>query len=142
VVVGRPRWKYQGDLDLIRELGMGDRVDFLHFVPNDDLPLIYNLADCFAYPSFYEAFGLVQLEAMACGCPVIAASSGAIPEISGGAALLFDPRSPEELGEAILRVVGDPALRTDLVGKGLSRAKEFTWERCARQTLDVLGELV
>ena len=142
VVVGRPRWKYQADLDLIRELGMGDRVDFLHFVPNDDLPLIYSLAGCFVYPSLYEAFGMAQLEAMACGCPVIAARAGAIPEICGDAALLFDPGSPEELGEAILRVVGDPMLRNDLVGKGLTRAKEFTWERCARQTLEVLTELV
>jgi glycosyltransferase involved in cell wall biosynthesis len=141
VVVGRARWKYERDLELIRELGMGDRVDFLHFVPNDDLPLIYNLAGCFAYPSLYEAFGLVQLEAMACGCPVVAARSGAIPEISGNAALLFDPHSPEELGEAILGVVGDPALRNDLVARGLARAKEFTWERCARQTLEVLTEL-
>jgi glycosyltransferase involved in cell wall biosynthesis len=142
VVVGRPRWKYQADLDLIRELGMGDRVDFLHFVPNDDLPLIYNLAGCFVCPSLYEAFGLAQLEAMACGCPVIAARAGAIPEICGDAALLFDPRSPEELGQEIVRVVGDPMLRNEMVGKGLTRANEFTWERCARQTLEVLTELV
>ena len=142
MVVGRPRWKYEADLDLIRELGLGDRVDFLHFVSNDDLPLIYNLAGCFVYPSLYESFGLAQLEAMACGCPVVGARSGAIPEISGDAALLFDPRSPEELGEAIVRVVGDSMLRNDLVGKGLTRAKKFTWERCARQTLEVLTELV
>ncbi len=141
VVVGRPRWKYESDLDLIRELGVSDRVDFLHFVPNDDLPLVYNLADCFVYPSLYESFGLAQLEAMACGCPVIGARSGAIPEVSGGAALLFDPHSPQELGEAILRITGDSTLREDLVRKGLARAKEFTWERCARQTLEVLAEV-
>jgi glycosyltransferase involved in cell wall biosynthesis len=142
VVVGRPRWKYHADLDLIRELGMDDRVDFLHFVPNDDLPLIYSLAGCFVYPSLYEAFGLAQLEAMACGCPVIAARAGAIPEICGDAALLFDPGRPEELGEAIVRVVGDPEFRNDLVAKGLAHAKKFTWERCARQTLEVLREVV
>ena len=94
LVAGRPRWKADADLKLIQELGIGDRVDLLQFVPNDDLPLLYNLADCFVYPSLYESFGLAQLEAMACGCPVIGANSGAIPEITGGTAMLFDPRQP------------------------------------------------
>jgi glycosyltransferase involved in cell wall biosynthesis len=142
VVVGRPRWKYEADLELIHELGLDDRVHLLGFVPNDDLPLIYNLASCFVYPSLYESFGLAQLEAMACGCPVIGARSGAIPEICGDAALLFDAHSPQELADAMLRVVEDSALRSDLVQRGIARAGEFTWERCARQTLEVLTEVV
>jgi len=142
VVVGRPRWKYQSDLSLIEDLGVGHRIHFLHYVPSADLPAIYNLASCFAYPSLYEAFGLVQLEAMACGCPVIAARAGAIPEISGGAALLFDPYDPKELAGTILKVLTDADLRGTLIDKGLTRAKEFSWERCAVETLQVLKEAV
>lgn len=141
IVAGRPRYKFAGDIDLIRELGIEDRVEFLHYVPNDDLPTIYNMADCFVYPSLYESFGLAQLEAMACGCPVIGARAGAIPEVSGGAALLFDPHSPEELAEAIRKVTCEPDVRKDLVARGLARAREFTWERTAQQTLDVLREV-
>jgi glycosyltransferase involved in cell wall biosynthesis len=141
IVAGRPRYKFEGDLNLIRELGIEHRVNFLHYVPNDDLPMLYNLADCFVYPSFYESFGLAQLEAMACGCPVIGANAGAIPEVTGGAAMLFDPHSPEDLSRAILDVTGEPDRRHDLVKRGLLRAREFTWERAARETLDVFTEL-
>jgi glycosyltransferase involved in cell wall biosynthesis len=141
LVAGRPRWKADADLRLIQELGIADRVDLLHFVPNDDLPLLYNLADCFVYPSLYESFGLAQLEAMACGCPVIGANSGAIPEITAGTAKLFDPHSPEDLAQAILTVTQDAAVRQDLVDRALVRVKEFTWDRAARETLNVFKEL-
>ena len=116
-------------------------MDFLDYVPNDELPLIYNLADCFVNPSLYEGFGLAQVEAMACGCPVIAADAGAIPEITGEAAILFDPHSPHELSQAILKVVSEPEVRRKLVDLGLMRAGEFTWERAARATLGVFKEL-
>jgi glycosyltransferase involved in cell wall biosynthesis len=142
VVAGRPRYKFERDVALLQDLGIADRVDFLQFVPNDDLVLIYNLADCFVYPSLYESFGLAQLEAMACGCPVIGANAGAIPEVTGGAAMLFEPHSPEELSDAILRVTGHPDVRQCLVDRGLVRAREFTWERTAQQTLAVFNELV
>jgi glycosyltransferase involved in cell wall biosynthesis len=141
VVAGRPRWKADADLRLIEDLGIANRVDSLQFVPNDDLPLIYNLADCFVYPSLYESFGLAQLEAMACGCPVIGANSGAIPEITCGTAMLFDPRSPEDLARAILTVTQDAGVRRDLVDRALVRARDFTWERTARETLNVFEEL-
>jgi glycosyltransferase involved in cell wall biosynthesis len=142
VVVGRPRWKYQDDLRLIDDLGLCDRLHFLHWVSNDDLPAIYNLAAGFVYPSLYEAFGLVQLEAMACGCPVVAARAGAIPEVSGGAAMLFDPLNPEEMADAILKTVTKTDVRKCMIEKGLRRAKEFSWDRCAAETLQVLEEVV
>jgi glycosyltransferase involved in cell wall biosynthesis len=142
VVAGRPRWKYRQDLEMIDGLGLRNRVHLLHIVPNDDLPALYSQAACLVYPSLYESFGLVQLEAMACGCPVIGANSGAIPEITGGAALLFDPHSPDELSRAILKVTGKPEVRRNLVERGLLRAREFTWEHAARETLAVFRELV
>jgi glycosyltransferase involved in cell wall biosynthesis len=141
IVVGRPRYKFEGELNLLQELGLEKRVDFLQYVPNDDLPMIYNLADCFVYPSLYESFGLAQLEAMACGCPVIGANAGAIPEVTGGAAILFDPLNAEDLSQAIVKVTSEPDLRRDLVERGLVRVQEFTWERAARETLEVFEEL-
>jgi glycosyltransferase involved in cell wall biosynthesis len=140
VVAGRPRWKYEGDLRLIDELQLRDRVEFLYHVPNDSLPTIYSLASCLVYPSLYESFGLVQLEAMACGCPVLGARAGAIPEVAGDAAVLFDASSPDDLAAALLRVIEDANLRAGLVERGFARAAEFTWERCASQTLAVLEE--
>lgn len=142
VVVGRPRWKYQKDLELIDSLGLRERVHFLYYIPNHDLPAIYNLASCFVLPSLYEGFGLVLLEAMACGCPVVASQTGAIPEISDGAAMLFDPHDPEKMGEAILQAISDSDLRQYLVEKGRTRASEFTWDRCALKTLQVFKEVV
>src|SRR5262249_2216858 len=99
-----------------------------------------NLADCFVYPSLYESFGLAQLEAMRCGCPVIGADAGAIPEVTGGAAILFDPHSPQELSQAILKVTCEPNVRRNLVVCGLARASEFQWARSAGETLEVLKE--
>jgi glycosyltransferase involved in cell wall biosynthesis len=141
VIAGQPRYKFKGDVNLIRQLKIEDRVDFLDYVPNDELPLIYNLADCFVNPSLYEGFGLAQLEAMACGCPVIAANAGAIPEITGEAAILFDPHNPQELSQAILKSTSEPAVRRELVRLGLMRAREFTWEHAANKTLEVFEEL-
>ena len=141
IIAGQPRYKFKGDVNLLRQLEIEDRVDFLDYVPNDELPLIYNLADCFVNPSLYEGFGLAQLEAMACGCPVIAADAGAIPEITGQAAILFNPHDPQELAQAILKVTCDPNVRRELVSQGLMRAQEFTWDRAARATLDVFKEL-
>jgi glycosyltransferase involved in cell wall biosynthesis len=142
IVVGRKRWKYQEDLELIDSLGLRDRVNFLYYIPNGDLPAIYNLASCFVLPSLYEGFGLVLLEAMACGCPVVASQTGAIPEISDGAAMLFDPHDPEEMGRGILKAVNDSEFRQYLVKRGITRAREFTWDRCALETLQVFKEVV
>jgi glycosyltransferase involved in cell wall biosynthesis len=138
VVAGRPRWKYEDDLGLIENLGLRDRIHFLYYVPNTSLPALYNLASCFVLPSFYEACPLVLLEAMACGRPVVAARTGAIPELSGDAAILFDPHDPDEMGEAIFKTVTDRNLRDSLSEKALARVKEFTWDRCAAETLQVL----
>jgi glycosyltransferase involved in cell wall biosynthesis len=140
VVVGRPRWKYQEDLKLIESFDLRDRIHFLYWVSNDDLPAIYNLASCFVYPSLYEAFGLAQLEAMACGCPVAGACSGAIPEVCDGAAVLFNPHNPEEIGTAILKVVTELSLRRSLIEKGFERTKKFTWDECAAETLQLFKE--
>jgi glycosyltransferase involved in cell wall biosynthesis len=90
------------------------------------------------FPSFYESFGLISLEANACGCPVVVSRTGGAPEAAGDAALYVDPTDEVGIAEAIVRVLTDSGLRRNLIEKGLRNAKRFSWEKTARQTLDVL----
>ena len=106
-------------------------------MPPADLPALYAGAACFVFPSLYEGFGLPVLEAMAAGTPVVASRAGAIPEVAGDAALLVDARHPGELAEGIEAVLTDGALRERLVARGRVRARAFTWEAVARETLAV-----
>jgi glycosyltransferase involved in cell wall biosynthesis len=142
VVIGKPRWKYARELELLDELEIRGRVRFIEYVPNEELPEIYNLADCFIYPSLYEAFGLAGVEALACGCPVAAARAAAIPEVLGDAALLFDPHDPEDIARCIMTLLEDERIRADCVRKGLERARFFTWKRAAAETLRLLEDVV
>jgi glycosyltransferase involved in cell wall biosynthesis len=137
VVAGHPRWGHQEEFASVEKLGLQEKVVFAAWVPQGDLVGFYNLADAFILPSLYEAFGIPLLEAMACGCPVITSNTGAPPEITDGAALLVDPHNPDEIGEAIRKVLADSALRQDLSERGLHRAALFSWEKCARETLAV-----
>ncbi len=141
VVVGQPRWKYGDDLRLVQELGLKQRVHLMDHVANEDLPALYSLADCFAFPSLYEAFGLVGVEAMACGCPVAAARAGALPEVLGDAAVFYDPQDVDEMAERLLTVLCDESERSRCIQRGLERAREFTWRRTATETLRLFREL-
>lgn len=138
VAVGGVRWKFEADQSLVSTLGLNDRVRMLDFLPRDDVVAIYSMAECLLYPSLYESFGLAQLEAMACGCPVVASQTGALPEIARDAAVYCDPHDPWSIATAIDRIVFDAAVRATHVRAGLERAREFTWERCADETLEVL----
>ena len=141
VVVGFRRWKYSEDLHLISELGLRDRVFFTGFVPDEDISAVYNLADVFVFPSLYEGFGMPVLEAMACGCPVITTDKGCSPEVGGGAAILVNPYDPQQIADAIEKVLTDNELRERLIAKGLIRASEFSWDKCARETLELFESL-
>lgn len=116
---------------------LGDRVRWLGRVPEEDKAALYSAATVFVWPSRYEGFGLPPLEAMACGTPVICANASSVPEVTGDAAVLVEPDSLSSLGEAIDRVLADPALRDELRERGSKRAGELTWERTAEQTLAV-----
>jgi glycosyltransferase involved in cell wall biosynthesis len=118
-----------------------ERVIPLDFVPQEDLPGIYNLAKFFLFPSKYESFGVPIAEAMACGCPVVTSSTTACPEIAGNAAILVDPNVLGEITDAIDCLNDHPALREVLSRKGLQRAKTFSWQRAARETLEVIHSL-
>lgn len=125
----------------VKTTDLEKRVIFTGFVPEDDLIALYNAAELFVFPSLYEGFGLPPLEAMACGTAVISSNASSLPEVVGDAAIQVNPHSPEELGQAILHVLSNPELRQQMEDKGLIRAKLFSWEETARQTLQVYEEI-
>lgn len=108
------------------------------FVPDEDLAPLYGSAVAMIYPSLYEGFGFPVAEAMACGCPVITSAVSSLPEVAGGAALLIDPASVEDIREKMQRLWDDHGERLRLAGAGIDRAAHFTWEECAAGVLAVL----
>lgn len=137
VVVGIGCEKYAAEYDLAADGTLGD-VLFLGWVDHGDLPVLYTLATCLFFPSVYEEFGIPSCEAMACGCPPVVASTGALPDNVGDAGLTADPFDPPAMADALERVCSDAALRAELARRCLERARLFTWERCAEQTLRAL----
>ena len=115
---------------------------FLGYVPTADLRVLYCLARLLVYPSLWEGFGLPVVEAMACGCPVITSTVSAMPEVAGGAAVLVDPTATDALAAAIERVWTNEGLRRELAERGRERARLFTWERTARETVAVYERVV
>jgi glycosyltransferase involved in cell wall biosynthesis len=101
------------------------------------LPALYSGAVCFAYPSFFEGFGLPPLEAMKCGTPVIVGNRTSLPEVVGESAVMVDPFDVDAIAAAIRRLVVDSDFRTVLSVKGLAHAKRFSWNETARRTLKV-----
>jgi len=139
VIAGRPGWN--SDSLQKRLVDVGGQVVLTGFVPKSDLIALYNLADLFVLPSFYEGFGFPPLEAMACGCPVIVSNQGSLPEVVGDAALLIDPERVDSLIAALDSVMNTAGVRESLVQKGLSRVQEFSWTTAATETLDVYREV-
>jgi len=127
---------------LIKKLDLEDDVKYLGSVSEDDLVALYNLADVFVFPSFYEGFGLPILEAMVCGTPVVTSNISSMPEVAGGAAVLVDPYGAESIATGISQVLrSNTAQYQGLVEKGLARAKKFTWQKTAEETLKVYQEI-
>lgn len=120
-------------------LGVGDRVRLLGRVEDEDLPALYAEAMCFVYPSAYEGFGLQLCEAMAVGCPVLAARATALPETLGGGGETFDLRDPAELARQLRRAATEPEYRARLSRRAVARSADFCWRRTAEQTLAVYG---
>ena len=140
VVAGIGCEKYIPEYNLAGDGTLADTT-FLGWVDQAELPLLYNLADCMLFPSVYEEFGIPTCEAMACGCPVVVSKTGALPEIAGDAGEIVDPFDPASIAGGLERVLGDPARRADMRRKGLIRAADFTWRRCAEETRKALHEL-
>jgi glycosyltransferase involved in cell wall biosynthesis len=138
VLAGAKGWWYDEVFRAVEQMDLVERVIFPGYVKGDDLPALYSGADLFVLPSLYEGFGLPVLEAMACGTPVVASNVSSLPEIVGDAGVLADPTDSGALARAMIRVLMDPARAADLRERGLVQVRQFTWDRCARETLGVL----
>lgn len=125
---------------LINSLGLGDKV--VYFRDGKSMGYFYNAADLFVFPSSLEGFGLPPLEAMASGCPVIASNKTSVPEVVGNAGILLDPFDVDGFAHWMHEVHTDEELKAKLIKKGFKRSKLFSWEKCARETLEVYKEIL
>lgn len=127
--------------ELVKKLDLEEEVIFTGFVDDDDLPALISGAKAFVFPSLSEGFGIPGLEAMACGVPVVASDASSLPEILSESALYFNPFNVEEMAEKIKEVLLNKSFREKLIKKGFARAKEFSWSKTARETLEVYQKL-
>jgi len=141
VMVGKKDWQYEQLLGKIRELALEPFVTFPGFVPFGDLPLFYNAADVFVFPSIFEGFGLPIMESMASGVPTITSFGSSLEEVAGDGCLLIDPTNTDSIAKALERVLGDQDLRRDLIDRGLRRAGQFRQDELAKKTLAVYESL-
>jgi glycosyltransferase involved in cell wall biosynthesis len=126
----------------IEELNLGPALRRLGYVPNEDLPALYNLARLLAFPSLYEGFGLPVIEAMACGTPVLTSNGSSLAEIATGAAWLIDPHDVQAIADGLTRLAIDNELHAQLREAGLARAAQFSWQRAAEETVQVYDAVV
>jgi len=138
VIAGAKGWLEQDVFRMARESKYRNDIFFTGFVEEIDKPALYNLAELFVYPSFFEGFGFPPLEAMACGLPTIVSHTSSLPEVVGQGALMIDPYNIDELAWAMEIALTDSNLREQLIEKGIKQAKKFSWSKCARETLKVL----
>ncbi len=141
VIIGKKGWLYEDILEAPRKFSVEDRVKFLDFIPNSELPAFYKNAICFVLPSLYEGFGLPVLEAMRYGCPVIVSNVSSLPEVGGDAVLYVDPLSADDIAKKLELLVGDEDLRKKLIKKGYEQVKKFSWEKTAKDTLNALVKI-
>jgi glycosyltransferase involved in cell wall biosynthesis len=142
VIVGRFGWKYEGINRHLEAFDLRDRVLFTGYLPSQDLPIVYNLAQIFVYPSLYEGFGFPPLEAMSCGTPVITTSVSAMIDHVGDAGILVPPQDEDALLEAMRNLLGDREMQENLSIKGRKRSADFTWKRTAQETLQIYRRVV
>jgi glycosyltransferase involved in cell wall biosynthesis len=138
VLVGVSGWKNNDIFKTAQKNPLlKDRIIFTGYIPDEDLSAIYSGATAFIYPSLYEGFGLPPLEAMQCGTPVITSNTSSLPEVVGDAGIMINPTDEDALCQAILTIIQDSQLRKTLSEKGLERAQQFSWSKCAEETVKV-----
>ena len=138
VLTGSVGWKNNRENLLINS-----NVDIfkIGYVETEDMPVLYNLADLYLYPSLYEGFGLPILEAQACGCPVLTSNVTSCPEVAGDGAHIVNPYSEKEIVEGMQKILQDKMYREKLIRKGYKNLERFSWERSAKELLEVLENL-
>lgn len=138
VLAGSLGWKYKEILTVVKNSSVAKDIHLVGFIEEGDKVGIYNLADLFLYPSFFEGFGLPPLEAMACGVPVVTSNRSSLSEVVGESAIMVDPYNIAEIAFAMKEVMADKQLYDSLKNQGLVQAKKFYWMETAKKTLQVL----
>jgi len=141
VLVGDASHGYDEVEYMIREFNLDDEVIITGWIPEVDMPYIFNGATAFIFPSRYEGFGIPILQAMACGTPIAASGVASIPEIAGNAALFFDPSDIKLMVRAMAKVISDNKLRQKLIQRGFERVRDFSWQKSAEETLKEIESL-
>jgi glycosyltransferase involved in cell wall biosynthesis len=137
VLAGMRDSLFESVLSRIRELKLEGEIVLPGYIPSEDVPVFFNAAEVFVYPSLYEGFGLPVMEAMACGTPVVTSRGSSLEEIAGEGALLIDPLDEVSISEALKCILSDADLRQRLGRAGLTRSREFSFEKAAAQTVGV-----
>lgn len=138
VLVGRKGWLYNEIFEEVKKFDLTDSITFTGFIPDEEAISLYKHAFCFVLPSLYEGFGIPILEAMSFDCPVITSYASSLPEVGGEACLYFEPENADDLVFNLKLLKEDSSLRKELIQKGRERVKEFSWEKCAQETLRVI----
>lgn len=142
VILGKQGWHCSGSLGRIRTSPFAGDIHVKGFTDSETLSWHYHHASAFVYPSLYEGFGLPVLEAMQCGCPVIASNTSSLPEIVGSAGLMAPPAQAAEFARHLLDVLSNPALAAGLSRRGRDQALSFSWRKTAGQTLDIYNAVL
>jgi glycosyltransferase involved in cell wall biosynthesis len=140
IIAGDKGWKYEQVFKLAKNSPYTDEIKFIGYVDRQDKPSLYNLAQLFVFPSFYEGFGLPVLEAQACGLPVIGSLYSSFSEITNNSAVLVKPDNITELSQAIMQVLSDQNFKNDLINRGNENIERFVWQKTAQETLDYLTQ--
>ena len=141
-MAGGTGWRFSPIYDTVSQLELGHDVHLLGFVPEDELPLWYNAARLFTFPSLYEGFGLPVLEAMACGTPVLTSTAASLPEVGGKAAILVPPQDTDRIAQEMQRVLDDPQRRIEMRAAGRIQASRFSWRAMTDQTVASYGRVM
>lgn len=137
VIAGEQGWKFRPE-DALRPLRNSERVHFIGYVADEDMPALYSLSDLFLFPSLYEGFGIPILEAQQCGVPVLASLGSAMEEVGGSGALYVDPHHEGTIRDGIIQILQDPERTEKMVASGFENAKRFSWDRSAQ----LLNEII
>jgi glycosyltransferase involved in cell wall biosynthesis len=141
VLAGGKGWKNENIQRLITDEGIGNDLVITGYISREELRTLYSFASCFVFPSVYEGFGIPLLEAMACGAPVVCSNSSSLPEVAGNAAIMVDPYDIDGFSVAMEKVIENGDLRNNMIQNGLERVKQFSWEKAARETLQVYEKI-
>lgn len=138
VIAGTRGWLFQSIFREVAASPYRNQIILTGHVPNDDRSFYYSLASVFVYPSLFEGFGFPPLEAMRCGTPVVVSNNSSLPEVIGDAGIMVDPRSVDEIASGIRQILANHELRAELIERGIRRSTQFTWQKAAEATLDII----